>query len=61
MQRYVSILQQNPANADALYYVAVLALQQGQFAEGIKVIQRALDVRPRRRGCTTSRARPTCG
>ena len=46
MQRYVAILQQNPNNIDALYYVAVLALQQGQFAEGLKVILRALDVGP---------------
>lgn len=44
MQRYVAILQQNPTNADALYYVAVLTIQEGQFPEGMKVIQRALDV-----------------
>ena len=62
MQRYVAILQQNPGNVDALYYVAMLALQQGQFAEGLKVIGSApsSSVR-RRRGCTTSRARPICG
>ena len=47
MQRYVAILQQNPGNLDALYYVAVLALQQGQLAEGLKVIARALEVEPR--------------
>ncbi len=46
MQRYVAILQQDPQNIDALYYVAVLAIQDGQFAEGQKVIQRALDVGP---------------
>ena len=44
MQRYVAILQRDPNHADALYYVAVLALQEGQIAEGIKVIGRALDV-----------------
>src|SRR5436309_75082 len=44
MQRYVAILQREPNNADALYYVAVLAIQEGQIAEGIKVIGRALDV-----------------
>src|SRR5262245_61135049 len=44
MQRYVAILQTDPGNADALYYVAVLAIQEGQLAEGIKVIRRALDV-----------------
>ena len=62
MQRYVAILQQNPGNVDALYYVAMIALQQGQIAEGLKVIERALDGRARRRrGCTTSRARRICG
>ena len=25
MQRYVAILQQNPGNVDALYYVAMIA------------------------------------
>src|SRR3954451_3876674 len=44
MQRYVAILQREPNNADVLYYVAVLALQEGQIAEGIKVVRRALDV-----------------
>ena len=47
MQGYVAILQQNPGNVDALYYVAMLALQQGQFAEGLKVIQRAIDLAPK--------------
>ena len=44
MQRYVAILQRDPTNPDVLYYVAVLALQEGQIAEGIKVIGRALEV-----------------
>lgn len=46
MQRYVAVLEQDPANADALYYVAVLALQEGQIAEGIRVIGRALEAGP---------------
>ncbi|MEA2980978.1 MAG: hypothetical protein QOF09_2801 [Alphaproteobacteria bacterium] len=46
MERYVAILQQNPGNVDALYYVAMLALQQGQIAEGLRVIQRAIDLSP---------------
>ena len=46
MERYVAILQQNPGNIDALYYVAVLAVQQGQIAEGLKVIGRALVAAP---------------
>ena len=61
MQRYVAILQQNPGHADALYYVAVLALQQGQIDEGLKVIARASAAGRRRRGCTISRARRICG
>ena len=44
MQRYVAILQQEPRNADALYYVAVLAVQQQQYDEGLRVIARALEV-----------------
>ncbi len=46
MQRYVAILQQNPGNVDALYYVAMIAIQQEQFAEGLKVIARALELSP---------------
>ena len=42
MQRYVAILQQDPGNLDALYYVAMMALQQGQIEEGLKVIGRAI-------------------
>ncbi len=29
MQRYVAILQQNPGNVDALYYVAMIAHPAG--------------------------------
>ena len=46
MQRYVSVLQTDPKNLDALYYVAVLAIQQGQLEEGLKVIARGLDIGP---------------
>jgi tetratricopeptide (TPR) repeat protein len=46
MQRYVAILQDNPENVDALYYVAVLVLQEGQTADAIRVIERALAVGP---------------
>ena len=44
MQRYVAILERDPNNTDALYYIAVLAIQEGQIDEGIKVIGRALEV-----------------
>jgi tetratricopeptide (TPR) repeat protein len=46
MQRYVAILQQDPGNLDALYYVAMIALQQGQIEEGLKVIGRAIVAGP---------------
>jgi tetratricopeptide (TPR) repeat protein len=46
MQRYVAILQQNPGNVDALYYVAMIAIQQEQFGEGLKVIARAIELSP---------------
>ena len=54
MQRYVAILQQNPGNVDALYYVAMIAIQQGQFAEGLKVIA----ARARRRPAAGAAAQP---
>ena len=47
MKRYVALPQRNPGNVDALYYVAMIAIQQEQFAEGIKVIERALALTPR--------------
>ena len=47
MERYVAILQQNPGNTDALFYIAMIAIQQNQFAEGIRVVDRALQVAPR--------------
>ena len=46
MERYVKVLQDDPRNADALYYVAVVAMQDGQFEEGIKLAQRALAFGP---------------
>ncbi len=46
MQRYIAILKDNPQNLDALFYVAVIATQEGQFAEGIKVAERALAIGP---------------
>ena len=46
MQRYVAILAEDPTNQDALFCVALVALQEGQLAEGIKVIERALAVGP---------------
>ncbi len=62
MQRYVAILQQNPGNVDALYYVAMIAIQQEQFADGLKVMRARARTEPvGKRGCITSRARCICG
>jgi tetratricopeptide (TPR) repeat protein len=47
MKGYVALLQKNPGNVDALYYIAMIALQQGQLGEGIKVIEHAIAVSPR--------------
>lgn len=50
MQRYVAILADDPTDVDALFQVAIVAIQEGQAAEGIKVIERALAVgRPQAR------------
>jgi tetratricopeptide (TPR) repeat protein len=46
MQRYMDVLQADPANADALYYVAVVACQEGQYKEGAKLARRAIEVGP---------------
>ncbi len=41
MERYTEVLRINPENADALYYVAVVACQENQFEQGIALGQRA--------------------
>ena len=46
MQRYVEVLQCDPQNADALYYVAVVACQDGQYQEGVKLARRAIEFGP---------------
>ncbi len=42
MDRYMAVLRNDPQNADALYYVAVVACQEQQFVQGIALAQRAL-------------------
>jgi tetratricopeptide (TPR) repeat protein len=42
MQRYTEVLRVNPENADALYYIAVVACQEGQFKEGADLARRAI-------------------
>ena len=46
MDGYMKVLNGDPQNADALYYVAVVAVQEGQYAEGIKLAERALSFGP---------------
>jgi tetratricopeptide (TPR) repeat protein len=46
MERYVEVLKNDPQNPDALYYVAVVACQEGQFQQGIELARRAIDNGP---------------
>jgi tetratricopeptide (TPR) repeat protein len=46
LERYVEVLKGDPKNADALYYVAVVACQGGEYAEGIKLARRAISLGP---------------
>jgi Tfp pilus assembly protein PilF len=46
MERYTQVLRNDPENAEALYYVAVVACQEGQFQQGIDLARRALDAGP---------------
>ncbi len=42
MERYADVLRTDPENADALYYIAVVACQEGQFQQGAELARRAL-------------------
>ena len=46
VRRYDEILRLDPANADALYYMAMASCQQGRFAEGVDVARRAIAAAP---------------
>src|ERR1035437_9177352 len=46
MEGYVEVLQRDPQNADALYYVAMVACQDGQFQQGAELARRAIVVGP---------------
>jgi tetratricopeptide (TPR) repeat protein len=46
MERYVEVLRIDPQNADALYYVAVVACQEGQYRQGIELARRAIEKGP---------------
>ena len=46
MERYVEVLRTDPQNPDALYYVAVVACQEGQYRQGIELARRAIEFGP---------------
>ncbi|MDX1507570.1 MAG: sulfotransferase [Woeseiaceae bacterium] len=43
---YRALLQQDPANPDALHYLGVIGLQVGRFEEATELIRKAVDARP---------------
>jgi len=45
---YAQALAQDPGNADALCYLAMICCQQGQFPKGIDLLQQAIKVAPQR-------------
>ena len=47
MDRYTQALRNDPHNADALYYIALIACHEGQFQHGIDLARRSLSFRPR--------------
>ena len=46
MDRYTEVLRNDPRNADALYYIAVVACQEGQYSQGIDLARRSLAFNP---------------
>ena len=46
MERYSEVLHNDPNNADALYYIAVIACQEGQYKEGAELARRAIALGP---------------
>src|SRR5476651_1971258 len=46
MDRYTDVLRNDPNNPDALYYVAVVACQEGQFKQGVELAGRAIEKGP---------------
>jgi len=40
--RYADVLRADPANADALYYLALISCQHGRFAEGAELARKSL-------------------
>ena len=56
MDRYTEALRIDPDNADALYYVAVVCCQQGEFKQGAELARRAIA-----RGSTQARVHNLLG
>jgi len=46
MERYTEVLRNDPNNADALYYIAVVACQDGQYQQGVELARRAIEFGP---------------
>ncbi|HJT07227.1 MAG TPA: tetratricopeptide repeat protein, partial [Stellaceae bacterium] len=46
MDRYTEVLRNDPRDADALYYIAMIACQDGQYDKGIELARRALAFKP---------------
>jgi len=46
MERYTDVLRADPENAEALYYVAVVACQNAQYQQGVDLARRALSFGP---------------
>jgi protein O-GlcNAc transferase len=45
--RYADVLRADPANADALYYLALISCQHGRFEEGAELARKSLDSDPK--------------
>ncbi|HEX3696700.1 MAG TPA: tetratricopeptide repeat protein [Polyangia bacterium] len=42
MERYTEVLRNDPDNGEALYYVAVVACQEGQYKQGAELVRKAI-------------------
>jgi protein O-GlcNAc transferase len=44
--RYAEVLQNDPANSDAYYYLGMVACQEGRFVDGVEFARKSLDNDP---------------
>ncbi len=49
--RYAEVLRADPANADALYYLALISCQHGRFEEGAELARKSLASDPKQARC----------